>query len=910
MIAKRSALTLAISCALLTTAAFPLAPTANAASEPVPVVTVDDYIAAFEEAAQHQRYETLLTQQELESILQAAQQSGKALKLAVQEILTYQPEKGLAVYIDTVGLVTPEQSRVIARQVASSAQAHGATIEVIRTGEAFSDSEYLSTPSIRNKTLWWVAGGLAAGAIAGAGGGGDSGSSSSNNSGSSDELSKELRARYDSGDEYVFTGGYDISHAEIAHLRGYTGKDVTIAVVDSGILQSHEQFASGQILSSYDAYYGLEGSSSATDSDGHGTHVAGIIAAQKDRFRGVGYAPDAQLINVKIADINGVFPDITIAETFPNAVLARGYEYAIDHGSMVINNSWGFSEATTGTVSKSDFQSFLPTFEIALREADTANILSVWAVGNDSESFDQPGLLSALPEFFPEFEDTWIAVTSLAGDGSLSSFAQPCGRAADWCIAAPGDDIISGVIDPNSDATDGYVANQGTSMAAPAVSGSLALLFEAFPTMTPQQVRQKLLDTADKTGIYADQVLYGNGALDLDAATQPLGSSALVLSDGNIDLSSSRLSLGSAFGAHNPFTNISAMVADRYNAGYRINLGSLVKTRSASFDFDTAIGNQQLMQSMETLPLQKGLELQVVRDNTYVNNGYGTDNQNISQIALQMISEEQTFTAGITETPETLPGFAAVVSLAYQPVIKAISNPYLQVGEDEDSTAGFSVSQNLSADTALVVGVLGSENRSAAIVALDSQPLPDMHWHAQLGYVVEKNSFLGSEGEGAFANMVPVATTHIGLHADYRIAPDSVLFTSFYSGSTAAGSLDSPLLRQTGNMYSSSYTLGGITSNLFDEGDAIGLMLHQPLAVTSAQVNLTVADGYQGNQFALRDIAVDLAPAERQTDYQLFYDARISGLDNARLSFTHIENLNHRAGNDDNVILFTASKSF
>ncbi|GGK67598.1 S8 family peptidase [Amphritea balenae] len=904
MLIKRSALTFVVSCSLLTSSPFPLLQAASAASLPSEVTTVDDYIVALEEAAQLESYESRLTQQELESILQAAQGDGQTLVPVVQEVLSYHPDKGLSVYIDTVGLVTPGQSRIIARQVISSAVAQGASIQEIRTAAAFNDSEYLTTPPTKARALLWLGGGLAVAAALGGGGGSDKKTKDTLN-----PYEEELPARFESDDEYTFTGGYGISKGQVAHQRGFTGKDVVIAVVDTGIYKNHEQFANDQFLSSYDAYHSLEGGTVANDSGAHGTHVAGIIAAQKDDYRGIGYAPDSKLVNIKVTDEDGIFPDFSVADVFPDTALARGYNYAVTSGSQIINNSWGAATATTGNVTAVEFKSTLPQFDVALKEADSANIISVWSTGNSGEDYAQPSLYAALPEFFPELEDTWLAVTSLDPEGSLSSYAQPCGRSEQWCIAAPGDYIISGLPDAtNSGERDTYGAYLGTSMAAPAVSGSLALLFEAFPTMSPQQLRQKLLDTADKSGIYADQNKYGNGALDLDAATQPVGNTSLVLPGENIELSSSVFTPGAVLGANNSFSKIDVMVADQYNAGYRINLGSLVNSPSTDYDFDRAVERQRISKSFERLALHNGLALEVVRSDTLIED-------NIYQLMVQVTDNEQIFSAGFSHSPEYFPGFVSATDIAYEPIKEVLSNPYVQMGSDnigsgKNTVAGFSLSQSINETSDIVVGAMNSDDFNATVISFESRPLPAFSWRAQVGQLMESQRFLGSEGQGAFANRKVAKTTLIGLQADVRLSPETVLFSSFYTGLTGVGSINSPLFTQTQNWLSSSYALGGLTNNLFTKGDVFGMLLQQPLALTKAPVTLTLSDGYRGNQFALSETEIDLAPQERQTDYRVFYDASITGLDSARFSLTHIENLNHVAGHDDNVFLVTIDKLF
>lgn len=141
----------------------------------------------------------------------------------------------------------------------------------------------------------------------------------------------------------------------------------------------------------------------------------------------------------------------------------------------------------------------------------------VFSTGNEvkREPLAEPGL----PALVPELEKGWIAVMALKNDGSAINLkSNYCGLAARWCIAVPGGDGGAGLLTTQKDGSYGPTA--GTSPAAALVSGALAALQSRFPEMTPQQVRERLLSTANRTGIYANSEAYGRGLMDLDAASR------------------------------------------------------------------------------------------------------------------------------------------------------------------------------------------------------------------------------------------------------------------------------------------------------------------------------------------------------------------------------------------------------
>ena len=107
-----------------------------------------------------------------------------------------------------------------------------------------------------------------------------------------------------------------------------------------------------------------------------------------------------------------------------------------------------------------------------------------------------------------------IVAVALDSNRIIADYSNRCGAAAStFCIAAPGQHYA-----PSG--PDGYVTVQGTSYAAPTVAGSLAILKQAFPSLGNDELVTRLFATANKTGIYEAASIYGQGLVDLDAATR------------------------------------------------------------------------------------------------------------------------------------------------------------------------------------------------------------------------------------------------------------------------------------------------------------------------------------------------------------------------------------------------------
>ncbi len=326
-----------------------------------------------------------------------------------------------------------------------------------------------------------------------------------------------------------------------------TGKGVTIAVIDSGIFMGHPDFGvpgASRVLGGYnfelslaqretgvlsaeewDVYAEVSGYSALIDEVGHGTHCAGIMASDGSSASGLdikGMAPEANLVALKIASAgNGVVEDIGFEA---NAVAA--IDYMIRHREALGNvrvagNSWGIlQEEAQGLLGPTDFD---PLAEV-VRAAVDAGIVMVFSAGNDGP---EPETVRPIPNGMDEVISVASACKADRGGcaaGGVNNFSS---RGASVDIAAPGDQIIStsapSILEPIGQTLEGdyfgdtpqdelqnrvaYTRLSGTSMASPHVTGVVALMFEANPELTPAQVREILIASADDMVVEGDPEL-------------------------------------------------------------------------------------------------------------------------------------------------------------------------------------------------------------------------------------------------------------------------------------------------------------------------------------------------------------------------------------------------------------------
>jgi subtilisin family serine protease len=279
-----------------------------------------------------------------------------------------------------------------------------------------------------------------------------------------------------------------------------TGRGVRVGIVDTGVDLTHEDLA-GRVVEGTSCV-GAAGdpakcTGSPQDDQGHGTHVAGIIAANKDNGIGIaGVAPDAQLVVAKALNAAGSGTEEDI-----NA----GIKWVVDHGAKVVNLSLGDPNFV--------FTSLLGTsMREGIEYAWSHGAVPVVAAGNSD--------LMGLGLGSSNYGDLDALIVGATGpDDKVSSYSSPIGSAK-WGILAPG-----GAGDGNKDhdiwstfwkagAPNSYAALAGTSMATPHVVGAVALLLAE--GLSPQQAIDRLINTADAK-VACDNC---KGRLDLAKATQ------------------------------------------------------------------------------------------------------------------------------------------------------------------------------------------------------------------------------------------------------------------------------------------------------------------------------------------------------------------------------------------------------
>lgn len=256
--------------------------------------------------------------------------------------------------------------------------------------------------------------------------------------------------------------------------------DTIVAVVDTGVDYTHEDL-SGKVLLGYDF---MNNDADPRDDNGHGTHVAGTIAATINNNKGVvGIAPNVRILAVKVLGASG---------SGTSAQVASGIVYAADQGAKVINVSLG-SRAPSQTIKD------------AVGYAWSKGVMLACAAGNTA----------ALPfiPFYPASFPGCLPVAATDHTDQLAWFSQYAPEG----VAAPGVQILSTL--PGNQ----YNAFSGTSMATPHVAGLAALLFSQNPNRTNSRVRDMIQSGTDDMGSPGKDPIFGFGRINVDKAVKLCG---------------------------------------------------------------------------------------------------------------------------------------------------------------------------------------------------------------------------------------------------------------------------------------------------------------------------------------------------------------------------------------------------
>ena len=423
---------------------------------------------------------------------------------------------------------------------------------------------------------------------------------------------------------------------EAAYQRGYWGQGVTVAIMDTGALTTHTDL-DDNLLPGFNFLVGEQGAGDEIfpfNNARHGTHVAGIVGAERNGEGTQGVAPSVSLLPIRIC--------------CTGANILGSFRTALANSASILNNSWALNLQVTGTYRGNRYSVTTPYFrtfwdsrtrtqagamQTLLQDKDA---VLVWAAGNEAwreggnidlkrvsgggsrsvplqnflDDFYEidagvtstmsladygvtpttSGYPSGIPAEFPKLTKRWLAVAAVrhtsgvanAANYSIAYFSNGCGESKFWCLTAPGLRIYSTIVDEGTGAQ-GYAHASGTSSSAPVVSGALALLKSRWQSMPMEVIRAILLTTATDLGDAGVDDIYGWGLVNVGKAITLQGNVTLnpdSQTGVDVRLAAAHIALPSQFPAAR-LSGVSVAVKVFDNAYYNINLSDIVTAEDA-----------------------------------------------------------------------------------------------------------------------------------------------------------------------------------------------------------------------------------------------------------------------------------------------------------------------------------------
>ncbi|MCY7339176.1 MAG: S8 family serine peptidase [Sphingomonas bacterium] len=654
------------------------------------------------------------------------------------------------------------------------------------------------------------------------------------------------------------------SKAISAWQAGSTGKGVKIAIIDSGINPDLAEFAGRIDAASRD----VAGTRPLSDEDGHGTAVAATAAGARNDLQNLGVAFDATIIALR-ADAPGTCAD-TSADggcNFFDSAIASGVDAARLAGARVINMSLGGDPAGSQLLA-------------AIGRAVNAGIVIVMSAGNDGEDpvkgiNSDPFAMSAAQAYPGQ---VIIAGALDGGLTQLAAFSNRAGTGSPYYLAALGQAVRT--IDHTGT---GYLYS-GTSFSAPIITGAVALMAQAFPNLTGQQIISILLSSADDLGVTGNDTTFGHGRLNVQRAFQPIGTTTLAGTSSTVTAQSVSGALPEAAGDGSlAVHSLGTVILDGYSRAFALDLARSLEAAEKRRPLERALSGRVRTNVAAAGPVAVTLSVATRDAQPMVDLGrlnIGPEDARRSRLiagnAIARLDRKTRIALGFSEGAKSLErslsgasagAFLVARDTNGEPGFAANRGTSLALRRDLGKTVGLT----LSAETGSVTrdpraGELDLPYRLATAL-IDKQLGRNNFLSLGATRLDERSSLLGGRigatlgGGGSSSWFVDGEVRH-----DFGRGIGATL--SARRGWTQFGS---------GKFVSSAYAFD--LAKQFAGGDRLGLRVSQPIRIEQGGLSLMLPVSYDyDTRLASNGVrSLSLSPSGREIDAELSYATRLFG---------------------------------
>ena len=719
-----------------------------------------------------------------------------------------------------------------------------------------------------------------------------------------------------------------------------TGVGETIHIADFYCDVNHDIYDDKTITNLDDGGSGESTFDSATSSNNHCQGVAMFAAGDVGARSGV--APDADLVLSSIKKYEGDNEGDDYASDLDAAKAA---------GAIVSNQSWGYNSGGS-SYNLTELESYISsnsltnaeglavlmhgsssgqdltdanTYVTALNNFESSGVI-VWSAANDVDESDA-NAMAGLPELFPDLGEAWIVanVVRYTGDSDLSNATSSeftlkgskCGSTAEYCLSVDGYDVYAATyLDSGSSQYNTSRISYGSSWSAPMVSGGVALMAQAFPNHTPEQLVDRILASANNVWFTPEgsttftthgngvkhgyHSTWGHGIPDFYAALSPITSdgnpasmslytSSSIQSSKSASLGSSYITPSASFGnaiSHGLMGEV-GYAYDLLNGGFKYDISKRVNISNKAPTIDL---------SSELSKLDKQLQ---TNDNSLWK-------ENFSNV-VSTLSKTDELEASVTLGASSFPVQSFYGSSADSEAdLSDYQAPYLEMGE-----GGIGLNANyelgnkrlmLGATSPILIDNLKGErigSRKSLVASLEFQSPSENSFTLMTGVTQDKDNLLGSTGNDAYSMSGSRSnTTFAAIKAQNTIGNDLTLTGIASAAKTNMSKPRDSFINSASNVNSSSLSLIATQKNITGD-DSFSLSVSQPNRVNNGEMsirlsNLAESDG----SITHRNTNINLKPTGRQMVYGLTYRKDLDKGIGFSVKHLLTSNLNHNHNSD------------
>jgi len=656
--------------------------------------------------------------------------------------------------------------------------------------------------------------------------------------------------------------------------KSYAGDDVKVAVVDSGVNKDHSDLNAN--------YSNQSEASSGTDDNGHGTHVAGIIAATKNDIGMHGVAYKAKIVSAAILN-----------EVSDNLVKST----IINSGATVVNNSWGYASDTNYTAYNADLKEMIDNND---------KRVIIFAAGNDGYSY---ATSPADQSDKSEMNGQMLTVMALNKDNIKAYYSNGC-RDMKYCLAAPGGDLSNDSGTIYSTEGNNYKGMQGTSMAAPVVSGAAAVLQGAWNNLTAANLVDILLETADITS-------ENYKALNLYRAVQNQGISSTSIAGFNNKFlyDTTKLTIPNKLSGLNKHKNLAALLKkgvffDKYNRDYKAKYNQKIDfygyENSGFYNFftnsnlvtkNTNFNSTSLNFSVTSSQQKKtiGEEISFTgQEKSPINNSLDYLSYKFKHKAASFaISKNVPIKTMITDSKFAKVNFITSNNL---------KNFYQQVAnfDSYNFNSNFKLASNINFASNLIQANNKNTNKNLYGISNNLQhQLKKFTLNYNFAFYKEEESLAGMSGNQAFniANYSNSNNFAVSFLSNFKSKWNYLLNINWLKLNPK---YNDNFINGSKNFNSINYALGTIYQK--DKFNQLGLIFSQPAMINKGNLTFTLPTSIDSNNIIITDSMTVNFADYKEYNAELFWQKGFSAQNNLQINLIHkFFDYSHDYANQDNI---------